>query len=414
MIMDLEQFGSQLGLDETARNVLMGLPEDLQVEVLKSFNAEGSSNVSARFVSFCKKLTGTRREDELFRQDEEQIAQFVAQWELDDRAQKLLEGAKQEVRDYVYANFLPTAKTENVNKLFTSFIKKAMDANATHTAKLSDKRISTSGIPLLDRVSDRGLDRRRESAILESRITSTPRADLTEMANFIRRYKLDYEASALLLDLKESIRGDVMDSFSPPDQDEYSKLFTGFAISRIRGAPKTSDRDRGSRREEVPRRRELGLKRERDDDISDFVERWNLDEDCREVLRNMTSTLRSDVIRDFNPPADVINVNKSFTGFARSRGAKTEDRSYKRNRQEKTEREERTSSRNVSERVSLSDMEQFILTHGLDAKCQEVLLALPSRVQAECVATFEGCKEGNVNKLFMGFAKMKRETADRR
>jgi len=137
------------------------------------------------------------------------------------------------------------------------------------------------------------------------------------------------------------------------------------------------------------------------------------DEDCLEMLRSMTSTLRSDIMRDFDPPANVMNVNKSFTGFARSRGAKTEERSFKRKREERDEREERNSSRTILDRVTSNDIEQFIMSHGLDAKCQEVLLGLPSRVQADCVSTFEGCKEGNVNKLFMGFAKMKREQAER-
>jgi len=131
-----------------------------------------------------------------------------------------------------------------------------------------------------------------------------------------------------------------------------------------------------------------GRKRERSDDVDFFCRKWNLDESCRDVLESMSGKTREDVMAEFSPPPNAENVNRVFVGFARSRGS---------------------NSRNMpapSPQLSAA-MDSFIAQHGLDAKAQDVLVNLKPHMAEEVMATFDGARDGNVNKLFMSFTKMK-------
>lgn len=394
---DIQKYAQTIGLDETATTMLQNLAPEFQEEVYRTFSSEGSTNVSARLVTFCKRLVqrvteggggGAVGVDT----DRAQMEEFCSNWGLDDRSRVCMESASQPVREYVYANFKTDENTKSVNALFMSFMKGAKNFEANTSSRQSEVFAPRHS-------RDQHVHHRATHGYARaSRMEET----LCHMASFIRKFKLDSEASALLLELTDDIRETVMDSFQPPLQDEYSRLFTSFAHSRLRmrgshaqpplqqhfesgrghGALTTSHGAHGG----APSAN--GRKRERSDDVDFFCRKWNLDESCRDVLESMSGKTREDVMAEFSPPPNAENVNRVFVGFARSRGS---------------------NSRNMpapSPQLSAA-MDSFIAQHGLDAKAQDVLVNLKPHMAEEIMATFDGARDGNVNKLFMSFTKMK-------
>lgn len=363
--------------------------------MFRSFSAEGSTNVSARLVTFCKRLVQRVTEGGTVgglgsgnvESNRAQMEEFCMNWGLDDRSRVCMESAAQSVREYVYANFKTDETTKSVNALFMSFMKGAKNFEAN-----SNQRQSEVYIPRHAREQSHAHHRATHGYARASRMEET----LCHMASFIRKFKLDAEASALLLELQDDIRDTVMDSFHPPQQDEYSRLFHSFAHSRLRmrGQP-FEGRGHGALTMNNKAPLANGRKRERSDEVDDFIRKWNLDDNCRDVLETMSGKSRDDVMAEFSPPPNTDNINRVFTSFARSRG---------------------NSQRSMpAPNAQLSaSMDSFIAQHGLDAKAQDVLLNLKPHMAEEIMDTFDGSREGNVNKLFMSFTKMKTSSGVRR
>eukprot|EP00397_Hematodinium_sp_SG-2012_P021506 GEMP01022220.1.p1 GENE.GEMP01022220.1~~GEMP01022220.1.p1 ORF type:complete len:406 (+),score=95.08 GEMP01022220.1:45-1220(+) len=372
--MDIAAFAQNHGLDKSAEAALQKLPHDVLQEVFSSFRSENSDNPSARLVSFVKKMvpghthsvvdSGRGRSDLHSR-----LTEFNGRWSLDEKAESYLEACSPAVQEYIMNKFNPDTATQNVNATMMSFIRVAKAAVGERQP-----------IPQMPVQSFR-------------RVTfeSTPRGailDTVELAYFVRKYKLDSEASATLLEMPNEIRCSVMETFSPPPDADYSKLFTSFALSRWKGSKKPHViRDTPIGAGAAPTR-----KRARNTDRMDaFVRRWRMDKESVATLENLPRDVAEIVMDDFSPPGDTENVNRLFVAFARRQGTRGQhDRAPR-------ERPAVHHGRDV-------DAERWANQVGLDDKAKDLLFTLNSNAQAEVISQFHPPEGGNVNKIFMAFA----------
>lgn len=304
--MDIPSFAAHHGLDEAAVNALENLTPDVLEEVFNSFRSEGSDNASARLVSFVKNMVpgrtrGSGHPGRTGRMN--RIEEFAARWGLDDRAAGFLMGCAQDVQNYCIDRFNPDTDVININAAFMSYIK---------LAKLSLERAAVER-------GEVGYPPQTHRSHAYSR-----KENLSQLAQFVRTYKLDTDACALLLDLPNDIRDNVVDGFQPPANGDFNKLFTSFALSRWKGPKRNDnahfgmdDRSRISRPLNPPpglptRKRGSMYKYE------EFIDRFGLDGDSVELLENLPGDTAQNVMADFKPPANTESVNKLFMTFARN------------------------------------------------------------------------------------------------
>lgn len=336
-----EAFADHWRLDETARQFLRGLPEDIKSKVVQQFDPSGDTrDVSAKLKTFARGVVssgghgpahgqGGRRlvEDSsldlMLEGGSEQaqiaaeaagdaaIAEFVVRWSLDSSSVALLESLPEDARDRVLADFDPRGNTRNVGAKLRAFANTVLDGKGSRGPPQP-----TSEAPA----------RSGASSLLTG----------AEMA-FLEKWglQLDQTAVDVLARLTEPVRLRVMREFGPKE-DTANMLgkFCGFAnsVSRAaasgrgpaapaRGLPPlavpSAYRGAAPGRSFVPAAPAYA-NRGGHMSADQFANKWQLDEGSRAMLRGMDPEAQAAVISEFQPRGDTRDLSGKFCAFARS------------------------------------------------------------------------------------------------
>jgi len=219
------------------------------------------------------------------------LVEFVHKWGLDGRSQQLLEGLPAEVQEVVFKGFDPPVGTRSADAKLNAFVKR-VSADMGHS-------------------SGGGGGYRAEASPEGGYYVDG--GDV--VAQFILQWGLDEVSEQLLRGQSPDYIREVTQSFSPPaDTRNMSARFCTF----LRGG--SGFRQPGSASGNgAPLQAPLRLSGADEAAIQDFIGQWGLDDNCRQILLNLSYEAVQGVIADFNPPADTQNINARFMTFVRSR-----------------------------------------------------------------------------------------------
>lgn len=201
--MSIESFAQMWGLDPQATECLSQMPLALQEDIMAGFQPRPDArNMSALFMSFVKARSKERGLGDPVRSSIPDLSGFVAQFGLDERAQKHLHDLTWDRQQEVIAGFKPPPDTQNVSAMFIKFAGTRKLRSASGPAEqfpVGGSRFFPAGA---------GVDRVDE---------------------FVRHWQLDQGAMVMLRELPEYVRADVMSSFNPgANTRNISALFHSF------------------------------------------------------------------------------------------------------------------------------------------------------------------------------------------
>eukprot|EP00397_Hematodinium_sp_SG-2012_P010190 GEMP01010298.1.p1 GENE.GEMP01010298.1~~GEMP01010298.1.p1 ORF type:complete len:607 (+),score=152.07 GEMP01010298.1:60-1823(+) len=269
---------------------------------------------------------------------------FAKQWNLGSVATDMLFNASPEAQIDMMATFRPKRYTpgDDVNPLFIAFARRQVPR-------------SDVGVRLARAVV------RRES------IGKPAGRDRNSISDFCRKWGLDRASKnaldAVSLDVAEKIIHDFLPN--NVDAEHMDAKFMAFIRSRVPAAPVAAAR--------VPERREAPQSGgKRDESVRDFARRWKLPHECSDALQEIPLGIRTSIMAEFRPHPDA-DVVKNFMGFLRSRSEQSSG--------------------------------HFIRRFDLDEMAQGYLMELEPHVRKEVMEVFAPKDSGNMNPVFMSFAK---------
>jgi len=282
------EFFNTYALNEVSQNALLSLPEDVQDEIMLSFQPrEDTRDLNNLFLSYVKSRTQSmapaaprtktlpsksaaigapRREGRA--QPPPQVVEvpvvmvaltppmFSNAWCLDEVCSSFFLMLPPSVQTDIMENFQPREPSKDINQLFLSYAK---------------SRAAAHGVPL---------PRHAEHAVQSNGSPGTLR-------DFVRKWKLS-EGSAVELDnLSHPVQQKMMADFQPKGNvRDSNKLFLSYMKSRL---------------------------------ASTFVSTFNLGEESQELFNSLNEVAQVDIIRSFTPRADTRNVDGLFMHFVTSR-----------------------------------------------------------------------------------------------
>lgn len=278
------EFFNTYALNEVSQNALLSLPEDIQDEIMLSFQPrEDTRDLNNLFLSYVKSRTMTpapaikktlpsksaaigapRKERE---KPAPQVVEvpvvmvaltppmFSNAWCLDEVCSSFFLMLPPSVQTDIMENFQPREPSKDINQLFLSYAK---------------SRAAAHGVPLPRHAAEHAVQ-----------------SNTSPVRDFIRKWKLS-EASVVELDnLSHPVQQKMMADFQPKGNvRDSNKLFLSYMKSRL---------------------------------ASTFVSTFNLGEESQELFNSLNEVAQVDIIRSFTPRADTRNVDGLFMHFVTSR-----------------------------------------------------------------------------------------------
>mmetsp|Transcript_148093 Transcript_148093/g.258353 ORF Transcript_148093/g.258353 Transcript_148093/m.258353 type:complete len:385 (-) Transcript_148093:37-1191(-) len=191
----LTAFVTKWGLDDTAVRCLYELPLEMQEDIIFSFSPRSDArNISALFMSFVKTRSTVKGGGD-------GISAFIANFALDERAEKHLRDLTWDRQEEVMASFKPPPDTQNVSALFIKFA--------------GTRKLRTASGPA------------DQSAVAGSRWLPSGGGDPVD--EFLLHWQLDDNASMMLKEMPDYFQQQIMASFNPTaNTRNISALFHSF------------------------------------------------------------------------------------------------------------------------------------------------------------------------------------------
>jgi len=356
-----EEFVKYWGLEENSRSLLLSLSVDVQTTVIDQFNPRGEAvNVNGKFIAFARSVAAGK---------DAQVAleSFAVHWRLDVETKEYIRSLPPELRSAVIARFDPAPATRDMNsklRAFTRSLEKIMGyggytneqpwaphGNPHPAVQWQGHQVAVAGRPPGMPLSSPGIASVASSAPVG--VGEIP----ADEAEFITRWNFGPETGAreLLQSLPPEVKARVINEFAPaPCTRDVFKLFAGFAssVARAMGAPVVGA-GIGPRPWNQPTGatplQELGVldgmlpmtvvaSHEVSAGVAgnsschpnvapclteeEFINRWQLDEGSKALLRGLPDHVRAVVMAEFHPRPPIYDIGGKFCAFARSVAAR--------------------------------------------------------------------------------------------
>lgn len=346
-----EEFVAYWGLEENSRSLLLALPLDVQATVIDQFNPRGEAvNVNGKFIAFARSVAAGKEASDT-------VEGFSAHWGLDLDTKEFVRGLAPELRAAVITRFDPAPGTRDMNsklRAFTRSIEKTLGFGANghawpHAYSAPQPAVQWHShqagagrppgmAPLAVAPWGAAPPATASTAAFHSGTVSGGDEDA-----FLAKWNFAPASGAreILHGLPPEVRARVIHEFAPaPSTRDVFRLFAGFASSVARGLWGAGARQRqpplasGALQpgpEAVPQlapphdfNAQYGASHGSGpgagppESEEDFVQRWQLDEGSKALLRGLPDDIRSVVMAEFNPRPPIYDIGGKFCAFARS------------------------------------------------------------------------------------------------
>eukprot|EP00928_Gymnodinium_smaydae_P055164 TRINITY_DN3875_c0_g3_i2.p1 TRINITY_DN3875_c0_g3~~TRINITY_DN3875_c0_g3_i2.p1 ORF type:complete len:604 (-),score=53.76 TRINITY_DN3875_c0_g3_i2:37-1848(-) len=282
----IDDFVSQWGLDRKSLEVLCSLDSALQQRIMSGFAPPNEQRANQMFMGFVKSVLG--RTDSVggdpSRMSEPSIDAFLSRWGLDAQSEDVLLRLEPATQRKVMTDFAPS-NPDKANQMFMSFV--------------------------------RGVKTRVETAPPTSGGRNGLRGGDSAFDRFIAQWNLDSQAVDALRRCDPEVQDIVLRDFNPPNPERANQMFMGFikrVASRVASTPGGGNFARTSRGS-------------RSGEVDSFLERWCLDDKCRDLLCSLDDVTQERIMSGFSPP-NPKRANQMFMGFVKSiAGARASSRS---------------------------------------------------------------------------------------
>jgi len=362
-----EEFVKYWGLEENSRSLLLSLSVDVQTTIIDQFNPRGEAvNVNGKFIAFARSVAAGK---------DAQVAleSFASHWGLDGETREYIRSLPPELRSAVIARFDPAPATRDMNsklRAFTRSLEKIMGYGYTngqpwaphphagtppavhwqgHQAAVAGRPTGPCGHPAPAIVPPPSPGITTTATPAPVRLGEIQQDD----AEFIARWGFGPETGAmeLLQSLPPEVKVRVINEFAPaPSTRDVFKLFAGFAASVARAmgvpgigagiGPRPWNQPTGIPEGTAPW--DNGMTAVASSDLSggvagnsgghpsvapssteeEFINRWQLDEGSKALLRGLPEHVRAVVMAEFHPRPPIYDIGGKFCAFARSVAAR--------------------------------------------------------------------------------------------
>eukprot|EP00746_Dinoflagellata_sp_MGD_P003946 gnl/MRDRNA2_/MRDRNA2_107629_c0_seq1.p1 gnl/MRDRNA2_/MRDRNA2_107629_c0~~gnl/MRDRNA2_/MRDRNA2_107629_c0_seq1.p1 ORF type:complete len:742 (+),score=159.66 gnl/MRDRNA2_/MRDRNA2_107629_c0_seq1:68-2293(+) len=376
----LQAFVEKWQLDSKAIDSLSVLSPEQLVVVIQGFDpGAGTRNVNAKLAGFIKSKVsgagkGSATQSHATPVDEEALAAFIGQWQLDEKSVATLLSLSPENKQRAITSFAPSDTTANINAKFMGWVRSLGSGSGGNSVS------SFAGGGRAQASFDDGL-------LIDA---------------FVEQWGVDQSCKEMLINLSPEIRTGVITDFSPgADTTNVNAKLMTFAKKRAQMMGGGTNRGNG------------GMQSFFDDGsmVEAFVVNWGLDESCRTLLHSLPPDVKMSTINEFNPGSDTTNVNAKLMTFAkrkvqlmgRSGSMGTGSAAHAGQQMVTTFHGRGYGSQGGGNEMQLS---AFVNQWGLDQGSQAALRGASADVQQYVMAQFApNGSTRNVNAVFMTFMK---------
>jgi len=338
-----EEFVKYWGLEENSRSLILSLSVDVQTTVIDQFNPRGEAvNVNGKFIAFARSVAACK---------DAQVAleSFAAHWGLDVETKEYIRSLPPELRSAVIARFDPAPATRDMNsklRAFTRSLEKIMGygysngqpwaphGNPHPAVHWQGHQAAVSGRPPGMPPPSPGV-----ANVASAGVGEIP----ADEAAFLARWGFSPETGAreLLQSLPPEVKLRVLNEFAPaPSTRDVFKLFAGFASSVARALGAVPLSESGVPDETFPVDTHVTAVASHDFSAGgagnsgchpnvapclpeeEFIQRWQLDEGSKALLRGLPEHIRAVVMAEFHPRPPIYDIGGKFCAFARSVAAR--------------------------------------------------------------------------------------------
>lgn len=217
------------------------------------------------------------------------VQDFCSKWNLNDASVDLLCAASEDAQTKIMGSFAPRDSSRDVNNVFQSFVKSR--AVPREEFKVDD--------------------------VIDMEVAPHHEA-------FFEQWKLGTEAQRALLKLSPDIQADIIGKFQPRDTSrDVNGVFMAFLRSRSSG-PGAGVPMAGAVRTRpgmasIQQTMRPMISAEEQDIMDQFVGTYGLNDEMTQMLLDMDSLVRNDVMANFRPRDTSRDMNACFWAFAKSR-----------------------------------------------------------------------------------------------
>jgi len=380
----IEDFVKRWGLDSSCEASLLSLSEAQCKQVIADFAPKPETrNMSTKFLAFVRARANTASKPSGM--PAEELAAFTEKWSLSERSAALIRDLSPETQRAVVSRFNPPEGTSNHDTKLAAFAR--IQANQRRNARaLAQPAPEVNALPIgagppVSRVpvppglQDVPAARPTAPPGLQATLQEkTEEKDETSaFAAFTEKWGLDQGSIDALRDLPDSAQQEVIASFSVrAGTKNVNTRFRAYVRSKA-GVPSTSSRAQGS----LPGKTDQGGVAP--GAIRRFAERWSLDSEAQQLLRQIPPEVCSGVLASFNPTEATQNVNAKLRAFVRMR---------------------------MQNSKSIDPIRQFLERWGLGPKAETALRSLPPDQLAVVLHEFRApAGSTNVEGKLMGFVR---------
>lgn len=240
------------------------------------------------------------------------VTTFIEHWRLDEKAAEYLRCLDEGVRNTIIVEFAPRDNTHDIAGKMYAFARSVMSKSVV-VAEMSP-----------------------------------------ELELFVQRWQLDNAAVAWLTSLPSQVSNILVQQFEPKE-DTHNVIgkMRSFARSIQARLPAGGGQLSPAEAQMLDA---LAVR------LSEFAQRWNIDESALALVRAMPVDVQATVIEQFDPKGDVVNVNGKLCAFARSIAAGRQGQDI---------------------------LESFAAHWGLDESAKQFLRSLPEEVRTTVFHQFE-------------------------
>eukprot|EP00931_Biecheleriopsis_adriatica_P078439 TRINITY_DN5189_c0_g1_i1.p1 TRINITY_DN5189_c0_g1~~TRINITY_DN5189_c0_g1_i1.p1 ORF type:complete len:410 (-),score=107.36 TRINITY_DN5189_c0_g1_i1:30-1238(-) len=377
---------TEQGLDEACFAKLMELTPEQRETVRDGFSPKpGTQNPSGLFVGYLRSIVqsskgGGKSKGKGYAESmcvtapaawshndavQDQVAQFVLAWDLDEEcATELLKQQEHVIYDVVNG-FAPRPGTANVRSLFFGYVK-SVASGGKSTGKGTSKGVAWPG---QWEMAGNGRSHGKDAASFygaKGAMTGKGRAGghssvfssappqaygaksfaqlQEEISNFAAYWSLDEDCVQQLMQQSPEVIGEVLEGFAPKSGTmNVRSLFVGYLKSVVAGSFAGSHGGKaesgygkgwgataraGPYSRQPPQESQIwplgkGYASKGKDfisqqDLADFVSYWGLDQTCLDYLVNQAADIQLEAVNNFRPKSGTGNVSGLFVGYLNS------------------------------------------------------------------------------------------------
>jgi len=350
---ELVEFVEKWALDAESQDVLVNLPQAVQMKVMAEFAPRDTSkDCNAIFMKFARGISlgvpqKTSNQAHHEADEAKEIESFLESWALGNDAKAVFLALDGEQRQRVMAEFAPRDTSRDCNVLFIKFAQ----GIANKTPRMTT---STPGLGACGRgaATPRGPASfgqsptitpkavRRETEQSGSRRTQLTSAEVAQLSGgqvtvemletFVATWGLDSESKSLLCSLSPSVFVKVLTDFNPRDTSrDANNIFRSFASSlstRMGGTQQQALRPQHQpvlipavtpvARQAVTPQPAVNHTAPSPVEMMAFVRKWVLGSEAQAVLFSLRPDAASRVMREFQPRDTSSDANNIFMKFA--------------------------------------------------------------------------------------------------